>query len=416
MSPDIYRWIGTALTLALCGAARFAYRPARTRRAWWVALFATELGHIWAAATLLLALLLAILAARAQTLLDAATAALCLAAGLAFIRPSWSAWRASRSLAADLSAILPTPPPRLWSWRRLLRPPFSAPELAPSQHLVNSLPLDFYPARGPLPAAGAPCLVMLHGGGWDSGERTQFADMHRWLAAQGVAVATPSYRLAPVHPWPAQREDTLAALDWLRAHAAELGIDPTRLILAGRSAGGQIAAAVAYGSRPPGVTAVAALYACHDLNYVWSIRSDSDALNSDRLLRQFLGGGPEGRENLYRSASAEKLVHADAPPTLLIHGELDELVWCRHSERLAAALQAAGAPCVFLKLPWATHAADAHLHGPSGQLVSNALRHFCLSALPAPIRSSGPHASATTATRASRHPAPNVSGPSRVFG
>ncbi len=416
MSPDIYSWIGTVLTLALCGAARFAYRPARTRRAWWVALFATELGHIWAAATLLLALLLTVLAARAQTPLDAATAALCLAAGLAFTRPSWSAWRASRRLGADLRDLFPSPPPRLWSWRRLLRPPFSAPELAPVQHLVDGLPLDFYAARGPRPDSGAPCLVMLHGGGWDSGERTQFADMHRWLAARGIAMATPSYRLAPVHPWPAQREDTLAALDWLRAHAAELGIDPARLILAGRSAGGQIAAAVAYGSRPPGVCAVAALYACHDLNYVWSIRSDRDALNSDRLLRQFLGGGPEGRENLYRSASAEKLAHPEAPPTLLIHGELDELVWCRHSERLAATLKAAGAPCVLLKLPWATHAADAHLHGPSGQLVSNALLHFCLAVPPAPPRSAGPITSYSTSARASRHPAPSVSAPIRAAG
>jgi dipeptidyl aminopeptidase/acylaminoacyl peptidase len=80
-----------------------------------------------------------------------------------------------------------------------------------------------------------------------------------------------------------------------------------------------------------------------------------------------------GAAEIYRSGSAEKLVHAAAPPTLIIHGVLDELVWCRHSERLAAALAQVGAPHVFLRLPWATHAGEANLHGPSGQLISGAV-------------------------------------------
>lgn len=366
------------LALAFAGTSVFCLVPARTRRTWWIALFATELGHVWAITHFLVMLLFLFLAPRDGSPWAAATVLLTLFAAAAFARPAFSASRIARRLPADLRSAFGEGPAARWSWARLFLPPGHAPACQVQTHEVHGLPLDYYPAHGARPADGFPCLVMLHGGGWDSGERTQFAPMHRWLASRGVAVATPSYRLAPSHPWPAQREDILAALTWLRDHAAKLGIDPAHLILAGRSAGGQIAAAVAYGSRPPGVAAVAALYACHDLNYVWSIRSDRDALNSDRLLRQFLGGGPEGRETLYQSASGEQLVHPDAPPTLLVHGELDELVWCRHSERLAAALTSAGVPHHFLRLPWATHAADAHLHGPAGQLVSAALLHLCL--------------------------------------
>jgi acetyl esterase/lipase len=111
------------------------------------------------------------------------------------------------------------------------------------------------------------------------------------------------------------------------------------------------------------------------MEFVWSIRSEHDALNSHKLMSQFLGGGPDDDDarTRFRSASGEKLVHAHAPPTLLIHGKLDELVWCRHSERLAAELEKAGVPHVFVELPWATHAGEANLHGPSGQLITESV-------------------------------------------
>jgi acetyl esterase/lipase len=218
-------------------------------------------------------------------------------------------------------------------------------------------------------------VVLVHGGGWDRGDRRELAGLNRWLAARGVAVATFDYRLAPAHPWPAQAEDLRVVIGWLRENAAKLGIDPERLTLLGRSAGGQIAVATAYGETLPGVRAVVALYACHDMEFVWSIRSEHDALNSHKLMSQFLGGGPDDDEARarFRSASGEKLVHAGAPKTLLVHGKLDELVWCRHSERLAAELEKAGVPHVFIELPWATHAAEANLHGPAGQLITEAV-------------------------------------------
>jgi acetyl esterase/lipase len=217
-------------------------------------------------------------------------------------------------------------------------------------------------------------VVLVHGGGWDGGDRTELAAFNHWLAARGVAVATFDYRLAPTFPWPAQREDTRVVINWIRANAAALGVDAERLTLVGRSAGAQIATATAYGEVLPGVRAVVALYGVHNLEFVWSIRSERDSLNSDKLMKQYLGGAPEGgRETLYREGSAELLAHANVPPTLIVHGALDELVWCRHSEKLSAALTRAGAPHVFVRMPWATHAGEANLHGPSGQLITGAV-------------------------------------------
>jgi acetyl esterase/lipase len=85
-------------------------------------------------------------------------------------------------------------------------------------------------------------------------------ELNDWLARQGYAVASIDYRLCPEHKWPAQREDLLEAIEFLRAHATALGIDQAQFVLLGRSAGGQIATATAYWQHDPTIRGVVALY------------------------------------------------------------------------------------------------------------------------------------------------------------
>lgn len=102
-------------------------------------------------------------------------------------------------------------------------------------------------------SAPAPAVLSIHGGGmvlgtrfFGTGELIDLAERH---GVVGVAV---EYRLAPEHPGPAQAEDCYAALEWMAAHAEELGIDPDRIIASGMSAGGGLSAAVALMSRDRG--------------------------------------------------------------------------------------------------------------------------------------------------------------------
>lgn len=370
------------IATGMAAAARFSVWPARTYRAWWVALVATELGHVWCWA----AALLAVAAGRvawaegggvAERVIAGVAVVPAALAAAGFARPAWLAWRMSDEIDARLTEVFGAGE-KPWSWARLWRWPTKAEAAAVECFEAEGRAVDFYrakPRANAVEPGGAPCVVLVHGGGWDRGDRTELAGLNRWLAARGVAVAAFDYRLAPEHPWPAQAEDLRVVIGWIRANAETLGVDPERLTLAGRSAGGQIATATAYGEKLPGVRAVVALYACHDMEFVWSIRSEHDALNSHKLMSQFLGGGPDDDEARarFRSASGEKLVDAGAPKTLLVHGKLDELVWCRHSERLAAELGKAGVPHVFIELPWATHAGEANLHGPAGQLITEAV-------------------------------------------
>jgi acetyl esterase/lipase len=218
--------------------------------------------------------------------------------------------------------------------------------------------------------------VLVHGGGWSGGDRKQIPAYNHWLARRGYAVAAISYRLAPQFRWPAQRDDTLAVIAFLKSRAAELGIDPTRLVLLGRSAGGQVALAVAYTANDPAIRGVVALYAPSDLIFGYVNTHENDMIRSPTLMRQFLGGTPDSARANYKSASPLFHVGPRTPPTLLLHGENDALVWHRHSVRLDARLAEAGVPHAFVSLPWAGHALDFNRHGPGGQLTAFALEWF----------------------------------------
>ncbi len=397
----------SALSLLALGLLTVVRAP--SYNTWKLAILAGEFGHwIVGLALIVGGLALAQLAvggggvmARAVT---GATLLLAVGAGVLLLRPRWEAWRIAQDLPERLAARLGEAGlgaaelrgpvlerGRWWRW-----PAGGVPDgaLTVKTHTfahagtAAELALDFY--RPTRPREGAACIVVVHGGGWDGGDRAQLAEWNRIWAERGFAVAAISYRLAPAHPWPAQREDVLSALAWLKAHAGELGIARDNFVLLGRSAGGQIATATAYTANDPAIRAVASFYSPYDMAFVWSIARPDDVLNSVKLLTQYLGGPPEGaREALYASASPERLVRGPGPgltpPTLLVHGVLDELVWHKHSERLDARLAEAGVPHHFLSLPWATHACDFNPHGPSGQLIDYAVRWLLAVAARPPV-------------------------------
>jgi acetyl esterase/lipase len=104
--------------------------------------------------------------------------------------------------------------------------------------------------RGTGTAEPAPAIYHVHGGGMVAGDhRTGIAAVVDWVEELGVVVASIDYRLAPEHPHPVPVEDCYAGLVWTVDHAAALGIDPDRMVIAGTSAGGGLAAAVALMAR-----------------------------------------------------------------------------------------------------------------------------------------------------------------------
>ncbi|MCB1231699.1 MAG: alpha/beta hydrolase fold domain-containing protein [Verrucomicrobiae bacterium] len=318
-----------------------------------------------------------------------------LGAGFAFFLwppTSWLRWGLGLTLIAAAAAFLEPLCRAAWqaptgiSLGRLWWPP-SQPDTS-SVEVERKVYWDSGNGRGSLemvvcrPSSGEgkrerfPWVVSIHGGGWNGGRPDEFLKWDRELASHGYVVVMPAYRLAPEHQWPAQREDIRHAVEWVRDHADDLGIDPANLTLFGRSAGGQIATACAFGVPELRVARCVAFYSPHDLYFARKYARADDVLDSLKLLRDYLGGDPEEVEDAYRSSSGILQVNRSSPPTLLVHGTRDTLVWVEQSRRLEKRMQAVGAPVRYLELPWATHAFDYFPSSPGGQVAMREMLRF----------------------------------------
>jgi acetyl esterase len=138
------------------------------------------------------------------------------------------------------------------------------PELKSVQPLAIPAPHGSIPSRVYTPlklrdANGlAPCLVFFHGGGWTIGDLDSHDVVCRKLADEGqLIVVSVDYRVAPEHKFPAAVEDAATATSWIADNAKQFGIDASRLVVGGDSAGGNLAAVVAIWARDGNGPAIA---------------------------------------------------------------------------------------------------------------------------------------------------------------
>ena len=200
--------------------------------------------------------------------------------------------------------------------------------------------LDYWPGRGP----GAPVVVFVHGGGWKRGDKTMMtgsAKLKDWQA-QGYAVAAIDYRLVPQASVEDEAADVAAAVAYLKANGARLGLDPHRIVLVGHSAGAHLVALV--GTDPTWLGAVGLKLS--DLRGIVSL--DGAAYDVPRQLEigaplmhqtylQAFGADPARQKRLSPTLQAGL---PNAPEFLILHVQRADGV--EQSEALAAALRKAG--------------------------------------------------------------------------
>jgi acetyl esterase/lipase len=229
-----------------------------------------------------------------------------------------------------------------------------------------TLRLDLYlpavtPAQG-----GYPAIVFVHGGGWRTGVRDNFAPMAIRMAERGYAAATVSYRLSPQARYPAAIHDVKAAVRWVRAHAGAYAIDPGRIAVAGGSAGGQIASLVgvtngdAHFDPDAGANVVSsAVQAIVNIDGLSDFTSEAARHYEDDPAKQpsaagaWFGGRYAEQPALWREASP--LFHAGpaTPPILFIGSGQPRFSVGR--DAMVARLRAAHVPAEVVVLPDTPH-------------------------------------------------------------
>lgn len=228
--------------------------------------------------------------------------------------------------------------------------------------------LDLYKPRQPTGREPqnqkVPGLIFIHGGGWKSGGREDYRVYTTWFAQQGYVAASIGYRLSNEALFPAAVEDAKCAVRWMRAAADSLGVDADKIVVLGGSAGGHLAMMVGYSSDDQTlegtgghagvssrVAAVVDIYGPFDFETPEGKAAD--------VVKDFLGKRSyEEAPELWKRLSPATYLHAGAPPTLIIHGSLDEIVPITQAETLARRLQELQIPFRFLRVEGWPHTMD----------------------------------------------------------
>ena len=255
----------------------------------------------------------------------------------------------------------------------------------------KELKLDVYLPTDEAKNEGA-SVVVIHGGSWNGGRRSDFPQWNRWLASEGFTVFDIDYRVTPQPNWATATGDVKCAVVWIKQHAAEFKISPERIALLGRSAGAHLALLAAYSAgdaRLPSncgengtdesVRAVVSFYAPTDLLWDYDHPANRFVINGPQTLADFLGGNPHESDEIrshFIIASPTAHVSAQTPPTLLIHGGQDQLVKSENMFLLADQLTQAHIPHETLLIPYAQHGFDYDFYGWGSQIVKPAMLEF----------------------------------------
>jgi len=236
-----------------------------------------------------------------------------------------------------------------------VRPPETTPETLPGAetHIIRELKpepvrLHVFKPKNWKATDQRPAFVWFFGGGWTTGTPVNAGGWAKWATEQGMVGFAPDYRTkgrfgtSPLE----SVADSRAALHWIEEHAAELGIDPRRIVVGGNSAGGHVALWTAITHSPPGSAEAEAPKFKPAALILTSAVSDTS---------KETGYTPQRFGENTTALSPVHQLDANMPPMLVFHGDADKTVPQRESLALRDRLLATGNVCEFINVPGGSH-------------------------------------------------------------
>ncbi len=201
-----------------------------------------------------------------------------------------------------------------------------------------------------------PAVVLIHGGGWNSRDKSTMHGMGHFLARFGFVAFAVDYRLfrGNENRWPAQLDDVQRAVRWVRANAAAYGVNPKRIGAYGHSAGAQLAVLLGMEDTRDNSDSSLAAYSSRvqavvDVSGPTDFTADHDQ-DGVEFLMHFLGTDYATHPEVWRDASPAFHVSKDDAPFLIVHGTGDQNVPIAQAQELFEKLKAAAVPASFVKV------------------------------------------------------------------
>jgi acetyl esterase/lipase len=235
-------------------------------------------------------------------------------------------------------------------------------------------------------SSSVPVIMYIHGGGWVTGSPTDNSYDLRWFANHGWLVVSIEYTLAnsSYATWNIVPNEVACALVWTSQNAARFGGDPSRIVVAGDSAGGNLAVNLAYsaalgvaqsdcGGTVPVPRAVVVQYPVVDPNNAYVNGFGPPGHGPKDFTSEYIGGTPEQYPNRIDAISSVSYLSSKAPQTLVIEPEDDGLIPSSGVYNFVNQAKAAGVNVTLVRIPWADHGYDQILSAYIGGLGGNTI-------------------------------------------
>ena len=187
----------------------------------------------------------------------------------------------------------------------------------------RELHLDAYYKKGKKPQ---PAVILIHGGGWKSGNKSQMKIFAQEIASKGYSCFSIEYRLSPEAQFPAAIFDVKNAIKYIKANAKKFNVNPDKVAVLGCSSGGQMAALIGTTNNnlefesPSGINENASVQAIIDLDGILAFKHPES--EEGKVASLWLGGSFDEKPEIWKQASALNHVSASTPPILFINSDM----------------------------------------------------------------------------------------------
>lgn len=263
----------------------------------------------------------------------------------------------------------------VWVWVQRLRPTDLL-GVAYSASFADQRRMDVFV---PGPNANGVCIVFLHGGGFVSGTRRNWASTARHFRDLGYTCACVDYRLAPTFQYPAAVQDARLAVSFLRARSGQYRFNPNEVAVVGSSAGGCLALTLG-ALRPDDALGLSAEMRVADTRPQALVLecpvSTFRHMDGQGWVSAYLGHKESASERLYRAASPIDQLHGGVTDALIVHGSQDGVIPFAQSEALDHRVRETGGCSELIRLQGVGHAFGGGVSTPAQRQTNDAIDRF----------------------------------------